>query len=279
MAKEKLKFHNLEQYLLLKNGNYLYKVPFRDGFAVLKVYYGSRSTLRYVTGTISNYFQGQTSFMPQARLANEKKCLDIWRDAGFRVFKTYDDVEVSGLPEGGYLLFEYLPALKFKDYFGDESVPLDDRMATYRRFLKEWHRRHEIAVTRREPGLIHENGDMKHVMIIDDGFLYFDFEMIFRSRRKTRVEEFVSREILAYLKSLRKIVGPDLFKLFLNETIKHYPGTEYLQNTYTVMFAHPNPVTRMARKLDRKTAPRAAKPHSKYNVSLQLKSLLDGRSR
>jgi hypothetical protein len=114
-------------------------------------------------------------------------------------------------------------------------------------------------------------------MIIDDGFLYFDFEMVFRSRKKMRVEEFVSREILAYLKSLRRIVGPDLFKLFLNETINHYPGTEYLQNTYTVMFAHPNPVMRMARKLDRKTAPRAAKPHSKYNVSLQLKRLLDGR--
>ena len=116
--------------------------------------------------------------MPRARLANEKKCLDIWRDAGFRVFKTYDDVEVSGLPEGGYLLFEYLPALKFKDYFGDESVPLDDRMATYRRFLKEWYRRHEIAVTRREPGLKQENGDMKHVMIIYHGFLYFDLEMV-----------------------------------------------------------------------------------------------------
>jgi hypothetical protein len=101
--------------------------------------------------------------------------------------------------------------------------------------------------------------------------------MSFRSRRKTRVKEFVSREILAYLKSLRKIVGKDLFELFLEETINYYPSTEYLQNTYTVMFAHPNPVTRMARKLDRKTAPRAAKPHSKYNVSLQLKRLLDER--
>ncbi|UCF83855.1 MAG: hypothetical protein JSV50_22310 [Desulfobacteraceae bacterium] len=277
MAKEILEFQNLEQYLLLKNGNYLYKIPFRDGFAVLKVYYGTRSTLRYIAGTISNYFQGQTSFMPQARLANERKCLDIWRNAGFRVFKVYEDVKVSGLPEGGYMLFEYLPALKFKDYFGNESVPLKDRMTTYRQFLKEWHRRHELAVTWREPRLIHENGDIKHVMIIDKGFLYFDFEMSFRSRKKDRVVEFVSREILAYLKTLRRLVGPDLFKLFLKETIDHYPGTEFLKNTYTVMFTHPNPIIRLARRLDRKTGLRAAKPHSKYNVALQLKGLLDGQ--
>jgi hypothetical protein len=150
-------------------------------------------------------------------------------------------------------------------------------MATYRRFLKQWHRRHELAVTRQEPSLIHENGDMKHVMIIDDDFLYFDFEMSFRSRKETRVKEFVSREILAYLKSLRRIVGRKLFKSFLEETLNHYPNTEYLENTYTVMFAHANPITRMARNLDWKTDPRAKKPHSKYNVSLQLKRLLDGR--
>jgi hypothetical protein len=275
MAKERLKFGNLEQYLLLKNGNYLYKIPYRDGFAVLKVYFGSRTALRYLTGTISNYFQGQTSFMPRARLANEQKCLDVWRDSGFRVFKTYQDVEVEGLPDGGYLLFEYLPALKFKDFFGDKQVPLEERLKTYRRFLKEWHRRHALAVNQCEPRLIHENGDMKHVMITEDGFLYFDFEMSFRSRKRVRISEFVSREILAYLKSLRKIIGHDLFTLFLEETVAHYPDTSFLRNTYRVMFQHPNLLTRLARKADRKIDPRAAKSHSKYHVALQLKNLLE----
>jgi len=272
MAQELLQFDNLEQYLLLKNGNYLYKVPFRDGFAVLKVYYGSRSLFRYVTGTISNFFEGQTSFMPRARLANEKKCLKIWHDAGFRVFKTYDNVKVKDLPEGGYMLLEYLPALKFEDYYGDDSVPIEERLNTYRRFLKEWHKRHEIAVKEREPRLIHENGDMKHVMIIGDEFLYFDFEMTFRSRSK--VEEFVSREILAYLKSLGKIVGPELFELFLQETINNYPNTEYLHETYRFMFKHPNIFHRLGRMIDRKIHPRASKPFSKYNVALKLKKKL-----
>ena len=137
MVTEILEIENLDQYLLLKNGNYLYKIPFRKGYAVLKVYYGSRSMLRYISGSVSNFFEGQTSFMPRARMVNEKKCLKIWREAGFRVFDTYGDVIVKDLPEGGYMLFEYLSALKFIDYFGEASVSLEDRLATYRRFLKE----------------------------------------------------------------------------------------------------------------------------------------------
>ena len=272
MATEILEIENLDQYLLLKNGNYLYKIPFREGYAVLKVYYGSRSMLRYISGSISNFFEGQTSFMPRARMVNEKKCLNIWREAGFRVFDTYGDVIVKDLPEGGYMLFEYLSALKFIDYFGEASVALEDRLRTYRRFLKEWYRRHDMAIKRQEPRLVHENGDLKHVMIVDDQFLFFDFEMTYRSRRK--VKEFVTREILAYLKSLGKIVGPELFPVFLKETIDHYPDTELLKNTHRIMFAHPNPFIRMARIVDRRFYPNAKKPFSKHNVARQLKKML-----
>ncbi|MGD8521287.1 MAG: hypothetical protein PVF56_09105 [Desulfobacterales bacterium] len=276
MADEILEFSNLENFLLLKNGNYLYKIPFRNGYAVLKVYYGTRSMWRYIGGSVSNFFEGQTSFMPRARMANEQQCMKIWREAGFRVFDTYDDVIVKGLPEGGYMLFEYLPALKFTDYFGSASVPLEERLHTYRRFLKEWHRRHDLAIKRREPRLVHENGDMKHVMIVDDQFLFFDFEMIYRSRR--RVKEFVSREILAYLKSLGKIVGPELFAVFLKETIDCYPNRELLINTHRIMFAHPNLMIRWARVINRKFYPRAAKPFSKHNVAQQLKKMLEAHT-
>ena len=276
MATEILEIENLDQYLLLKNGNYLYKIPFREGYAVLKVYYGSRSMLRYISGSISNFFEGQTSFMPRARMVNEKKCLNIWREAGFRVFETYGDVIVKDLPEGGYMLFEYLSALKFIDYFGEASVALEDRLRTYRRFLKEWYRRHDMAIKRQEPRLVHENGDLKHVMIVDDQFLFFDFEMTYRSRRK--VKEFVTREILAYLKSLGKIVGPELFPVFLKETIDHYPDTELLKNTHRIMFAHPNPFIRMARIVDRRFYPNAKKPFSKHNVARQLKKMLSGHT-
>ena len=55
-------------------------------------------------------------------------------------------------------------------------------------------------------------------MIHGDELVWFDFEMCFRSKR--RVKEFVAREILSYLKSLGKCVGPELWDVFLKETVE-----------------------------------------------------------
>ena len=96
---ETLRYDNLMQYLLLKNGNLLFKVPFRGGWAVLKNYYGSRTALSSIKKTLCNLtYCNQTSFMPKGRLKTELECIRIWREAGFRVFDVYDDVTVEGLP-------------------------------------------------------------------------------------------------------------------------------------------------------------------------------------
>lgn len=269
---ERLRFDNLKQYLLLKNGNYLYKVPFRDGWAVLKVYYGDRSLFNYLSKSLENYLASQTSFMPRARLKTEMEALKLWRDIGIRVFDVYEDVVVEDLPEGGYALFEYVPGVQFVKYFGDDTVSLEDKLAMWRRFLPIWHHRHHEAVTRREPRLIHENGDLKHVMIWEDDLVFFDFEMVFRSRR--RILEFVGREISAYLKSLGKTVGEDHFDTFLKETVAHYPNRDYLEQAYIFAFKNPNPLVRTMRFLDRKLKSRAKKPFSKYNVALRLRKAM-----
>ena len=271
---ETLHIDTLEDKLLLKNGNYLYKVPFRDGHAVLKVYYGDRSIFRYLRGTLGNLlFAGQTSFMPKARLSTEVACIHLWRQNGLRVFEIYDvKVDAPGVPEGGYVLYEYVPGRHFVNLFSDPEVPEEEKLALYRRFLKEWHRRHDLAMKLREPRLIHENGDLKHVMLWQDDLVWFDFEMCFRSRR--RVKEFVAREILAYLKSLGKTVGPEKFQKYLGETVKHYPGREYLEYTYTYILRNPNPARRAARWLDFRFKPRARKPFSKYRVALALRDRL-----
>lgn len=274
---ESLYFEDLMPYLLLKNGNYLYKVPFRDGWAVLKIYYGDRNLFQYVSKTLGNVLvNNQTSFMPLARWRTEKECLRLWRDAGFRVFEIYDDVVVRGcVPEQGYTLFEYVDRPRFVHYFADESVPLEERLSMWKRFLPVWHRRHALAIKNREPRLIHENGDLKHVMIMEDGqFLFFDFEMCYRSAR--RVKEFVAREILAYLKSLGKTVGVDLWDTFLKVTAEDYPDDGLLDYTYNFAFRNPNIALRAARWLDRKVKPGAKKPFSKYNTARRLKALMHG---
>ena len=272
---EVLRFDDLGRYLLLKNGNLLYKVPFRGDWAVLKVYHGSRTRLQYITKSLGNLLVcNQTSFMPRARWRTEMQCLKLWRDAGVRVLDTYD-VKVEGLPDEGYALFEYAPGRKFVDYFADDSVSLQEKVETWRRFLHVWHRRHRQAIDRREPRLVHENGDLKHVMFWKDDLCFFDFEMCFRSRR--RVREFVAREILAYLKSMGKTVGAEHWEVFLAETVEHYPDRGMLEYTYAFAFRNPNPVLRLARWLDRKLKAGAKKPHSKYRVAEKLHQLLATR--
>jgi len=270
-ARAVLRFDDLDKYLLHKNGNYLYKVPFEGRWAVLKLYYGSLSLARYALKSAGNLtLANQSSVMPWSRRRTELDCIRLWRDAGFRVFGVYDAV-VEGLPPDGHALFEFVDAPRFVHYFADRGVPLDERLATWRRFLPVWHRRHRLAVDRREPRFVHENGDLKHVMIVGDEFLFFDFETVFRARG--RVREVVAREILCYLKSLARTVG-DEFEAFLRETVASYPGRDLLAYTHEFAFADPNPLVRVGRRLDLAFRERAQKPSSKYRIAARLDALL-----
>jgi hypothetical protein len=263
---ETLKFDDLEQYLLLKNGNLLYKIPYKDGYAVLKVYFGSSGTFRCMMKSANNWLLGQTSYMPLTRKVNEVRTLKLWRDVGLRVFGLYEDVKVEGQPEGGYMLFEYVEGVKFVDYFADPSVSLDDKIVMWRRYLAEAGKRHEAAMRDKEPALVHENGDLKHVLIMDDNdLLYFDFEMTYTHASKIR--RYIAREILAFLKSLAKTVGPELFPRFIEETKAHYPHPDLLAECYTIMFKHPNLFRRVGRALERRFKPRAKKETSIHNVA------------
>lgn len=279
-GREVLRFDDLAPYLLLKNGNFLYKVPFRGAHAVLKVYYGSRGTLARLTKSFENVLlAGQTSYMPRTRLRIERECMALWRSHGFRVFELYEGVEVEapGCPAGGYLLMEYVEAPKLIDYLCDPAVPTDAKLELYRRFLAEWGRRHALAIAEREPRLVHENGDGKHVMLLGepgDGFLWFDFEMVYRSAR--RVRDHVSHEIVQYLWHTLKTVPPELAEALLEETVRSYPSRERLEAAYGYFYRHPNPLHRLGRALDRRLFARSKKPTSKYNVARRLHERLAG---
>jgi len=277
VTREVLKFDDLTPYLLLKNGNFLYRVPFRDGEAVLKVYYGSRNTIEMALKSFENVvFGGQTSYMPRTRLRIERECLDLWASHGFRVFDRYDDVEVfaPNCPPGGYMLLEYVSKPKLNGYLSDEAIPVEERIGTYRRWLGEWGRRHEIAIREREPRLVHENGDGKHVMILDDGgFLWFDFEMVYRSRG--RVADHVSHEIIQYLWNILKSTPPELKEELLTATVEDYPDRDRLYRAYDLFFQHPNPLHRLGRAFDRNMGARSKKRNSKYNVAQWLRDRLE----
>lgn len=271
-----LTFDDLTPYLLLKNGNFLYKVPFRGGWAVLKVYYGSRSPFSRVIKSLENIvLAGQTSYMPKTRRRIESECLDLWRQHGFRVFGTYPEIKVKApnCPDEGYMLFEYVEAPKLDAWLRDESKPLEERLDTFREFLRQWGRRHEIAIREKEPRLVHENGDGKHVLIMENELLWFDFEMIFRSRRAVPLH--VSHEIIQYLWYLNKNTPEDVRTVLFEETVKHYPDRDRLVKAYEFFWEHPNPIHRWGRAADRALKKKQRRPTSKYSVARRLKETLD----
>jgi hypothetical protein len=277
-APRTLRLADCEKEPLAGEGNYLYKIPFEDGFAVVKVYYGSKHLLRHIKKTITNtIITGRTSHMPRGRFRTERDCIEIWERHGFRCFGTRPEVSFSDLPDDGYMLFEYTPGVHFREYFRDESVPLDERMATWRRFLGEWHRRHAIAVRENEPRLLHENGDVKHVMLWQGDLVYFDFEICFRSHR---IPDLVGREILAYMRSTGKFFGDAMYDRMMDELVEHYPDKALLRGAWEHAFRNRNPIVRFGRLVDRWVRSRhRGKRYSKYPVALDIKRRLDVAAR
>ena len=273
----RLRFDDLGPYLLLRNGNFLYKVPYGDDHAVIKVYIGSRGRWGRLTKSIANvWLYGQSSYFVHTRLRIECECMQLWQQHGFRTFQLYDHVQVDapGCPKGAYLVMEYVARPKLFEMLCDETQPTEHRFEVYRRFLREWSRRHALAISLREPRLVHENGDGKHVMIMEDGsFLWFDFEMIYRSRRHTN--RHVSHEIMQYIWQMLRNVPADIQATFLEETVAHYPEPGRLRAAYELFLRHPNVVMRFARALDRRFSKRGKKPTSKYNVARQLRDALE----
>lgn len=276
--REVLEFSDLAPYLLLKNGNFLYKVPYRDGHAVLKVYYDSRGTVERWEKSISNWLSGQTSYLPSSRCKVERDCLTLWKANGVLVPELFDvEVRAPGCKAGYYLLIEYIPHQKLIDWMRDEKKPAEERFAMWRRFLPEWSRRHEMAIAQKEPRLVHENGDAKHVMLMPDGrFLFFDLEMVYRN--SSRIEEHVGHEVLQYIWHTSKSIEPELRDRLLDETIAAYPVRERLHQAALYLVHHPRPIARGLRALQRKLkAEKLSKPTSKYAIARRLLERLDQR--
>lgn len=276
-----LAFDDLEPHLLLKNGNFLYKLP-HGGLpgvpgehVVCKVYFGSRGPIGRVYKSIANVLlYGQTSYLAYTRLRIERECLALWAEHGFRTFDVYDHIKVDApqAPDGGYLMLEFVERTKLFEYMQDESVDVEERFALYRRWLADWGRRHQLAIDLKEPRLVHENGDGKHVMLMEDGgFLWFDFEMVYRSKRKVRW--FVAHELIQYIWHLCRELGGPLDERLLEETVAHYPDPQRLHDAWAYFWKSPNLLMRLGRKLDR-FRKRAKKPTSKYNIARRLKEKL-----
>jgi hypothetical protein len=272
----RIRLDEVDKQALAGEGNFLYRIPLRDGFAVAKIYEGSRGRWLHLKKTFGNVvLTGRSSHMPSARCRTEIDCIRVWESHGFRCFGMLPEVALEGVPRHLYMVYEYVPGCHFREYFGDSSIPLEQRIDTWRRWIPEWYRRHRIAIETRDPRLIQENGDVKHVMLWEDDFVYFDFEMVYRSRN---LRQLVGREILAYMRSVGRFFGDELYDRMLDELVAHYPDKVLLHSAWEAAFRCPNPLMRLGRALERNLKPSNRKRYSKYNVARDIKRRLDETS-
>ena len=272
-----IRLEDIDKSNLAGAGNYLWKHTLPGGEEVVaKVYHGSRSPLLYMKKTFGNVvLTGRSSHMPKARCDMEVQCVETWEKHGFRCFGTYPQIEIEGLPRDGYMVFEYVPGRHFRDYFQDKKVSQEDKRATWRRFIPEWHRRHAAAVSTNDSRLIHENGDVKHVMNWQGDFVYFDFEMIYTSQD---VRMLVGREICCYMRSVGRFFGVEMYDWMTDDLIELYPDKALLMTTWAWAFDHSDGFTKFVRKIDYAVKPKNKKQHSKYDVALDVKRRLDAQS-
>lgn len=266
----------VEKQPLAGAGNYLYRIPWGDSYVVAKLYDGSRSPLLYWKKTFGNVvLTGRSSHLPRARCRTEIDCARTWERHGFRCFLMLPDITLKGVPRDRYMVFEYTPGEHFRTYFRDESIPVEERLETWRRWIPEWHRRHRAAVEHDDGRLIHENGDVKHVMLWEGDWVYFDFEMIYTSKD---VRMLVGREILAYMRSVGRFFGEELYDRMTDILVETYPDRTLLFAAWEFAYRHSNPFTRFVRVLDRTLKPSHKKRFSKYRVAQDLRRRLDASS-
>jgi len=267
-----VRLEDLEKVPLAGEGNFVWKVELPGGPAVLKVYHGSRGWPLYVKKTLGNRLTGRSSHMPRTRFRTEVDCIGIWEANGFRCFRMFPEVTVEGLPRDGYMVYEWTPGRHFRDYFRDPKVPAEEKRATWRRWIPEWHRRHAAAVRHGDSRLIHENGDVKHVMLWEGDFVYFDFEMIFVS---SDVRSLVGREIVTYMRSVGRFFGDAAYDGMLDDLVGVYPDKSLLLSAWEHAYASPNLLMRAARGLERRVKKRHGDRYSKYAVARDVKARLD----
>jgi hypothetical protein len=129
-----------------------------------------------------------------------------------------------------------------------------------------------VASRECEPSLVHENGDFGHVMLVGDEFLWFDLEIVYRSR--SHVEEFLGHEIIQYLWYLLRKAPAELRERLVPETVAHYPNRARLAAAPRVFLDHPRWWMRIGRRLDALRT-KARKPTSKYNVARELRAEIE----
>jgi hypothetical protein len=170
---------------------------------VVKIYGRKRAPLpTWVRAFGHRFLVGKTGLSARVRRDTEARLLELWRAHGFAVPECLAWPLPEPIPEP-YLVLERV-----------EGATVDARMRAadaaelepaLRAFAAEWSRRHALAESLREPGLVHAHPGFAHLIDRAGVFTAFDFEYAYTDAN--RVEQLVDVEIAGFVTSLRRAAG------------------------------------------------------------------------
>lgn len=168
---------------------------------VIKVYARKRAYLpTALRGFGHRFLVGKTGLGAQTRRDTEARVLGLWRAHGFAVPRVLE-LETPEPIAAPHLVLERLagPTVDLRLREPSAGAGLE---AGLRAFAAEWSRRHGLAETLREPGLVHAHPGFAHLIDCGGAWSAFDFEYAYTDAG--RVEELVAVEIAGFVASLRR---------------------------------------------------------------------------
>jgi hypothetical protein len=251
--------------------NSVWLLAWNERSYVLKIYGRRRTRLREWMTHLSQRLTGKTGYTANARRETERRCLTLWRDAGFDVPRIdCAPVPLPPLPVP-FLLMEYLPGPLLGSFLADPDGRPEEKKRLFLRFLGDWGKRHAAALARSEPALLQEHPGLDHLLVSGTRLATFDLEVAYTSR--SRVAESVSAEIAGLVRSLFKVLPEQEAGRYLGLMAKSYPDRSRLARVHTDLFNSPSPAVRPIHALDRRLF---RKPGSldKYGAAERLRAAL-----
>lgn len=195
------------------------KVEHQGEVYILKCYGLKRSRFRTALRQFGSlYLVGKSSISPKARMETEQKTLSLWRREGFDAPKAYG---VDAPQYAPCLGMEYVKGPLLSQVFQDPQQPMERKLDLMTRFAKKLCERHARALTLNEPGLLFEHPTFTHVILSNDRFVCFDFEIVFTWKKD--LQRLVRREIAGFCRSLVRRASEDQGQSLINAFVAAYP--------------------------------------------------------
>jgi tRNA A-37 threonylcarbamoyl transferase component Bud32 len=158
------------------------------------------------------------------RKDREERIIRLWDKEGFGVPRVYD-VEIADLP-GPYLVTSLVKGVALREYLVSDGQPTAEKLALLAKLFGELRRRHDLAVDRNDPRLIHPDASTGNILCTDSGFCFIDFEA--SSVHKCSVMERAGIEVATLSRWIVRDLGEDSLLPVLERVLAAYEGREQL---------------------------------------------------